>query len=508
LEGSSDSLRNEVAMLKKQLKESDRKLSVQIAAKDEEIQRVTRRNEVLSEAVTRLTQMGSAGTPVGDGVGYGFGTNSRGGTAGFISYEALQQQQQYQQQRDVYGRSNRESSPMINSPRTHNNDSNGIFEDDSYAPPHITAPPPDPHPHTRLGAASKPPSLRSTSATSRSPAKPQEPSVRALSAHHLKSSYSSSPSPGSGTQGEADDEVSASMLRVQRAIDSRRSGSTPKASRGQSAPTSLTDLDSARSGSQDRRTFVPASSMGSVYGGDSPARSLRSQSDKPLHPGVINAEYDSAYAQSAQSVHEREVFSPTRTRREGGPESPLRAFSRPPDIEMDFGPNLQPASPPASSVASKKPSSVPRLDMEKSGGGGRDTLKSSRDDETPRDETGGVSNRSNASGGSRDSYADRIREEVEMGKGSQLPYSPQKVSQSNRPLSKPASALSAPTSSAAADKKSNPSSASKVHKGVSHGGSLTERSVLGTSGSKKSLSANRATSAPPNKVAARSKKKQ
>ena len=89
LEGSSDASSSEVAALKKQLKDTERKFSSQLASKEEEIQRVSRRNEVLSEAVSRLTQMNSVGgTPSaanGEG-GYGF-TNK----GGYMSYDQHQQ---------------------------------------------------------------------------------------------------------------------------------------------------------------------------------------------------------------------------------------------------------------------------------------------------------------------------------------------------------------------------------------------------------------------------------
>ena len=56
----SEGLESEVFSLKRQLSESEKRMSYQLQQKSDEIQRVTRRNEVLSEAVTRLTQMGSA----------------------------------------------------------------------------------------------------------------------------------------------------------------------------------------------------------------------------------------------------------------------------------------------------------------------------------------------------------------------------------------------------------------------------------------------------------------
>lgn len=51
----------EVNNMKKTQRENERKYTANIASKEEEIQRITRRNEVLSEAVSRLTSLNSAG---------------------------------------------------------------------------------------------------------------------------------------------------------------------------------------------------------------------------------------------------------------------------------------------------------------------------------------------------------------------------------------------------------------------------------------------------------------
>lgn len=56
----TEELEGEIFTLKRQISENDKKVSYQVQQKVDEIQRVTRRNEVLSEAVTRLTQMNSS----------------------------------------------------------------------------------------------------------------------------------------------------------------------------------------------------------------------------------------------------------------------------------------------------------------------------------------------------------------------------------------------------------------------------------------------------------------
>ena len=55
-----EELESEILTLKRQISENDKKVGSQLQQKLDEIQRVTRRNEVLSEAVTRLTQMNSS----------------------------------------------------------------------------------------------------------------------------------------------------------------------------------------------------------------------------------------------------------------------------------------------------------------------------------------------------------------------------------------------------------------------------------------------------------------
>lgn len=68
LSSQLDSVNEENATLRKQLRDHERKLSAAVQGKDAELQRLTRRNEVLGEAVTRLTSSqstGSATTAVG-----------------------------------------------------------------------------------------------------------------------------------------------------------------------------------------------------------------------------------------------------------------------------------------------------------------------------------------------------------------------------------------------------------------------------------------------------------
>lgn len=64
-----DNLTEENGALKKQLRDHERKLNLALAAKDVELQRLTRRNEVLGEAVTRLTSTQNSSISSG-----GFGT--------------------------------------------------------------------------------------------------------------------------------------------------------------------------------------------------------------------------------------------------------------------------------------------------------------------------------------------------------------------------------------------------------------------------------------------------
>ena len=62
---STEALESEIFSLKRQICENDKKVAYQVQQKTDEIQRVTRRNEVLSEAVTRLTQMNNSSSDRG-----------------------------------------------------------------------------------------------------------------------------------------------------------------------------------------------------------------------------------------------------------------------------------------------------------------------------------------------------------------------------------------------------------------------------------------------------------
>ena len=489
VEGSSESVSNEAETLRKQLKDTERRCSSQLAAKEEEIQRVTRRNEVLSEAVSRLTQMSSSGgTPAA-----GNGEGSYGFTRG-AGYPSIYDQHQHHQSMTEHSETDYGSSMSSHydscvgnqaAPSTPGSRRGLDAESSLYQAPNISAPPPEPS-HRLTGVGS---TLRSSSATVRTPTRRENSSSmgRAASANSLKASYphgqqqqaqphDSFLSPrGSGSPratpssplGRPVEDVSSSLLRVQRALETRRSASTPRGG-----------LRSASSASNILQTS-PRGSIGSASGAQRDRRSPSGFRNTSVFSGSeanrpIKAEYDAAYAHSSQAVLSNELFSPSRRRETmSNPSSPISGtFRAPPDIEFDLGPTAADAIAPPSSNQSR----VPQLDIRKSSSKGNDSVQGEHNEAFDVDSgRGAVSNRSIESTSSRDSsgsYSKRIRDAVEMGKETQLAASP------------------ARSSSKAENKKRQTSS---------NGGSKTERMNSDGNRQKRAESAKRAYSAPPEK---------
>lgn len=441
-ESSSESAVNEASSLKKQIKDVERRYASQIASKEEEIQRVSRRNEVLSEAVSRLTHMNSAGgTPSANGeASYGF--VNRGGGVYAMSYDQHQQTLESSHARggSDYHDSQR-LSPIQGGPNSYTG--RGGLDDDSsvYNAPNITAPPPEPSLRSHASTGT----LRSASATVRTPTRADSAAARANSAHNLKSTYSQQPG-GRNQQGNMDsymsprhamspratpgsplgrpvDDVSSSLLRVQKALESRRSNSTPRGGLRASASTSDVGGRSPRASMGESQRRDRSSPAGTRNGG----AFTNSEANRP-----IRAEYDAAYAQSAQLVQQDELFSPSRKRdNTSRPMSPTIANRPPPNIEFDYGPDFSQHTGPLSSK-----SRVPQLDI---GKGGKSTPKGKVSksvaeseeqdafdvDSSARceDGLGGLSNRSGESTSSRDSagsYSRKIRDAVELGRDNQF----------------------------------------------------------------------------------------
>jgi hypothetical protein len=499
--------REEIGILKRQLKENERKMMSQINMKDEEIQRLTRRNEVLSEAVARMTQV-SSGTPGGGAGGggqvltggedygfqntnkvssYGSASPSTGGGNGVLSYEQYTRQQsvlkapqgQGQQplQRDREqgvssipdrihdGRfMNPTDKPMVSpislqaavsmssvgrggvgastplSPMRQGDD--GGLEENSFQAVRLTAPSPrePPGQYSQLQPPASPlscstkPALRSISATARTVEQPQ-PSYsnsQALSSQQVRSNYLAqksvnsneggeygfpiSSSAGGGTQHLSNEEVTASLSRVQRAIDSRRSHSTPRggssSSRATSAPvtSSMSNLD----GERDTITTAPAAAVGE--------RAL-----------PIRAEYDSSYASSAAAVYQREIFSPKRQGTPDGLLSPSLArkqtSQRVPTLDMEEYHHSQAQT----QGLHQQYSSSPFLP-------GRDEEEAEEEDEAALPSHRSLNSRGStgsgggggSSNGSYGNYSQKIRNEIEtVSKEQLLPYSPQKSHRGN-----------------------------------------------------------------------------
>jgi hypothetical protein len=528
LEGSSESLRGEVAMLKKQVKEMERKFNTQLAAKDEEIQRVTRRNEVLSEAVTRMTQMG--GTPVQtQGLGAGsYAFPSKGGDDISSSYAISYDQHQLDLERQDHSTSASRYNPSSSSAYSVPHDES----DYSVLPaPSVAAPPLEPLSQTRYTIApssasrglahsasqhnSAKPTLRSNSATVRTPTsvsgEHQENSRERYRPSHHRSQPSrdsnenedyafplqpaTAHAPHIASMGAPVDNVSASLLRVQRAIESRRSNSTP------------------RGGGSSRISSAPSSSFSQLDGDSTPARrgdgksgarpqppAHEAHSDKAARQPVINAEYDSSYAESVGAVYQREIFSPSRGKVTGSvvrnPPSPLHQNQRTHmNLEIDERPVPAEAmfSPAPSSTSKRKSTAIPSLESDMSGARALSSRHDLIDD-------GSATNRSVTSTNSKEStgsgsFASRIRDEVDQGKDSLLPYSPQKhIKPSSTPSQEGGGggrqrADSAPRSSKRDGHSNGTGSSTRIGVGASVIGDVTPVRVKGETGRQSGKSA-------------------
>ena len=463
MEGSSESASNEMESLKQQLKDTERRFTAQLATKDQEIQRVTRRNEVLSEAVSRLTHMSSSGgTPSGNGeVGYGFNACSAGH---MVSYDYHHQARETAET-EYGGSSSARGQPVPSTPGS----MNGLGADPlAFQATDITAPPPDPFKSSNGVSL-----LRSNSATIRTPTR-KENTERAVSAnglklsnsyashHHQKASIvsprgSNSPSATpSSPLGRPVEDVSSSLARVQRALASRRSSSSTRGGPRSALSNNGPELNS------------PRGSLGSGLSlqRDRHGHCTTTVSESEGH-GYIKAEYDAAYAQSSHSVLKDELFSPSRKRETVSYSTPpvSEYYHAPRDIEYDSGEGAADHTSPPSSNHSR----VPQLDIRKRNSkGNTETF----DVDSGR---GGISNRTTESTSSRESagsYSRRIRDAVEMGKESQLEFSPSRIGNAEN----------------------------KRRAGSSSGGSQTERLHSDESRKQRGQAVKRTYSAPPEKV--------
>lgn len=183
------SLQEELASTKKQYRDNDRKLNAIIQNKDDELQRLMRRNEVLSEAVTRLTQMNTT-TPTNET--FGFATTATGSTlpSSLFTNNCPSPPTSARDYHDAP--SIRPPSPSLKYPN------------DKYRPP-------SPKSRTRIQSA---PAVRRDS-DGNNVQTVTSPSIRIGNRTH------------SAPAQPRDDDISASMLRVQQALEKRRAA-TPK----------------------------------------------------------------------------------------------------------------------------------------------------------------------------------------------------------------------------------------------------------------------------------------
>jgi hypothetical protein len=541
LEASEESLRSELGLMKKQMKESERKAASQLNVKEEEIQRITRRNEVLSEAMTRMTQgngtpthHSSAASPRHSSAASprhpSASGSASGSSNGVLSYEQYSRQQlqqhgqghssslsrshsasavphtqqhstQQQQQRSAIpdrihdGRYMNPTDKPIVSPISHGHSSlassfaapvsplrsargtngngggngNGNsyrdegeepFEDDSgqYQPPKLSAPSPLEPPgqqqqqlqQQRMGTSpqlsSTKPALRSNSATVRTitPRTSAESysNAQAQSSAQIRSAYQTQrgatatgpssndggdygfPVTGGGAGGGlSNEEVNASLSRVQAAINSRRSNSTPRgasSSRATSAPSASASLSAGLD-------LDPATAAGGATGAGVGIgeRSL-----------PIRAEYDSSYASSAQEIYQRDIFSPkskSKSKRSNtvtGQGMRTEELLSPSLARRDRGQEQGQGRGIGLSVAKG-----PTLEMDDYGRG-----RGLREDQGQGDEeddgedllpsqpsmSSQLSKDSAGSGSGSGHFTQKIRHEVECGKDQLLPYSPQR----------------------------------------------------------------------------------
>jgi hypothetical protein len=519
--------------MKKQLKENERKYSSQLNVKEEEIQRITRRNEVLSEAMTRMTQSGSTPTYSSAStaaVGSGSGSGSASSNGGALSYEQYSRQQQsssshyphssphitntnrtQQLERSTIpdrihdgrfmnptekplvspishtstsfasvSRSGTPMSPLRRVPQQgsgegEGDDNNSDDEATSqYQAPKLNAPSPLEPPGqlqqqramtTTTTTTTSPllystkPALRSNSATVRTPlnSSAEYSNAQAMSSQHIRSNYQTQKTlnsndgdygfpvtggagGGGGGSGQlSNDEVNASLSRVQQAINSRRSNSTP------------------RGGLSSRASSAPSTSFSNLEG-TSGGPGLRVSPRSNLDPGVgerslpIRAEYDSSYASSAQEVYQREIFSPKRVATPQGPSAEgAEGFMSPSLTRRNKQQSPRHRQQEPEQQRSKKTKGlpvavVPTLEMDdyqlnttnsrptrttRSPAAGDKEGEGEGDDLLPSQPSMSSLQSKDSTGSGSGHFSQKIRHEVECGKDQLLPYSPQRSLRGN-----------------------------------------------------------------------------